>query len=256
MGKAHNIVRHPDMPPAAFEDLWNTLMGASRGAAGEEPLQERRFLLGGRPTSTRSPRTGEITGYVSMRSRPTREQVEWAENTYRLVREGRANHLRIKECRVESAGCADCWQARLAERQGAADAGDGGADVHRDRPVVHRYLSTWMSTARNVFDAGRDGELYMARLIVRPLREAVRVANAITAGDLGVEVENGRRDEYGDLLYALNIMRGTLQGIVADVVCKASAFNHTASGIAAGNDSLSQRTEQQASSLEETASNT
>ena len=25
MGKAHNIVRHPDMPPVAFEDLWNTI---------------------------------------------------------------------------------------------------------------------------------------------------------------------------------------------------------------------------------------
>ena len=25
MGKAHNIVRHPDMPPEAFEDLWRTI---------------------------------------------------------------------------------------------------------------------------------------------------------------------------------------------------------------------------------------
>ncbi len=25
IGKAHNIVRHPDVPPEAFEDLWNTL---------------------------------------------------------------------------------------------------------------------------------------------------------------------------------------------------------------------------------------
>lgn len=25
MGKAHNIVRHPHMPPAAFQDLWDTL---------------------------------------------------------------------------------------------------------------------------------------------------------------------------------------------------------------------------------------
>ena len=25
MGQPHNIVRHPDMPPAAFEDLWQTL---------------------------------------------------------------------------------------------------------------------------------------------------------------------------------------------------------------------------------------
>ncbi|MDE1990814.1 MAG: PAS domain-containing protein, partial [Betaproteobacteria bacterium] len=24
-GKNHNVVRHPDMPPAAFEDLWSTV---------------------------------------------------------------------------------------------------------------------------------------------------------------------------------------------------------------------------------------
>ncbi|MEJ2687868.1 MAG: PAS domain-containing protein, partial [Gammaproteobacteria bacterium] len=24
-GRNHNIVRHPDMPPAAFDDLWTTL---------------------------------------------------------------------------------------------------------------------------------------------------------------------------------------------------------------------------------------
>jgi PAS domain S-box-containing protein len=25
LGRSHNIVRHPDMPPAAFEDMWRTL---------------------------------------------------------------------------------------------------------------------------------------------------------------------------------------------------------------------------------------
>ena len=25
LGKSHNMVRHPDMPPAAFEDLWQTV---------------------------------------------------------------------------------------------------------------------------------------------------------------------------------------------------------------------------------------
>jgi len=25
LGKNHNMVRHPDMPPAAFEDLWATV---------------------------------------------------------------------------------------------------------------------------------------------------------------------------------------------------------------------------------------
>ena len=31
IGQSHNIVRHPDMPPEAFEDLWNTVKSGSRG---------------------------------------------------------------------------------------------------------------------------------------------------------------------------------------------------------------------------------
>ncbi|QNM96950.1 PAS domain S-box protein [Chitinimonas koreensis] len=33
IGKPHNVVRHPDMPPEAFEDLWRTLKAGGRGAA-------------------------------------------------------------------------------------------------------------------------------------------------------------------------------------------------------------------------------
>ncbi|HEY0887157.1 MAG TPA: PAS domain S-box protein, partial [Ramlibacter sp.] len=29
IGRAHNIIRHPDMPPEAFADLWQTI-GAGR----------------------------------------------------------------------------------------------------------------------------------------------------------------------------------------------------------------------------------
>jgi methyl-accepting chemotaxis protein len=97
-------------------------------------------------------------------------------------------------------------------------------------------------------------QLYLVRVIVRPLREAVKVAHAITSGDLSIQVENKGRGEFGELLYALDIMKGTLHGIVADVAAKASSVSRTAGGLAAGNESLSQRTEQQASSLEETAS--
>ena len=31
-GKPHNLVRHPDMPKAAFADMWRTLSRESRGA--------------------------------------------------------------------------------------------------------------------------------------------------------------------------------------------------------------------------------
>ena len=42
IGKSHNMVRHPDMPPAAFEDLWKTLkQGKPWMGAGQKPLQKR-----------------------------------------------------------------------------------------------------------------------------------------------------------------------------------------------------------------------
>ena len=47
IGQPHNIIRHPDMPTEAFEDLWTTLkMGKPWGRRGQEPPQERGFLLG------------------------------------------------------------------------------------------------------------------------------------------------------------------------------------------------------------------
>ncbi|MBK9131982.1 MAG: PAS domain-containing protein [Gammaproteobacteria bacterium] len=253
IGKAHNIVRHPDMPPEAFEDLWNTLKAGKpwRGLVKNRCKNGDHYWVEANVNPIVE--NGEIAGYVSMRSRPTREQVEWAENTYRLVREGRANHLRIKEGHVVHRGLRG-WLGKLATPSVKARLNIGIALL-----TFTAIGLSFMGVPTGVMVGVNIAlliamELYMTRLIVRPLREAVRVANAITAGDLNVEVTAGRKDEFGDLLYALNIMKGTLQGIVADVVCKATGFNHTASGIAAGNDSLSQRTEQQASSLEETAS--
>ncbi|MGE3479782.1 MAG: methyl-accepting chemotaxis protein [Gammaproteobacteria bacterium] len=253
IGKAHNIVRHPDMPPEAFDDLWNTLKAGKpwRGLVKNRCKNGDHYWVEANVNPISE--NGEVTGYVSMRSRPTREQVEWAENAYRLVREGRANHLRIREGNVVHRGL----RGQL-EKLGSLSVKARlmlGMAVLTFTAIGMSFLGvgTWASIGVNVLMLIAM-EFYLVRLIVRPLREAVRVSNAITAGDLSVEVENKGRDEFSDLLYALSIMKGTLQGIVADVVCKASSFNHTASGIAAGNDSLSQRTEEQASSLEETAS--
>ncbi len=49
IGQPHNIIRHPDMPPEAFENLWDHAQGRQAlGRRREEPSQERRLLLGAR----------------------------------------------------------------------------------------------------------------------------------------------------------------------------------------------------------------
>jgi len=90
--------------------------------------------------------------------------------------------------------------------------------------------------------------------IVRPMRRALEVANAVAAGDLSTQVEVTSKCEAGQLLAALKTMNENLVRTVATVRSGTDAISAASSEVAAGNQDLSSRTEQQASSLEETAS--
>ncbi|MGV3572676.1 MAG: methyl-accepting chemotaxis protein [Ramlibacter sp.] len=93
----------------------------------------------------------------------------------------------------------------------------------------------------------------MSRSIVRPLRAAIGHAGRIAGGDLTVAIQAGSRDETGDLLRALASMNNGLATIVGQVRAGTETISTASSQITAGNQDLSQRTEEQASALEETA---
>ena len=89
--------------------------------------------------------------------------------------------------------------------------------------------------------------------IVRPLEEAVSVAETVAAGNLGRCIEVHSKDETGQLMRALREMNDSLVKIVGEVRSGTDTIATASSQIASGNQDLSSRTEQQASSLEETA---
>ena len=95
---------------------------------------------------------------------------------------------------------------------------------------------------------------YITRGVTRPLVEAVKVAEAVASGDLGSHIEVNSRDETGQLLQALKTMNEKLSSIVGDVRTTSDSVGSAAKQISAGNNDLSQRTQEQASALEETAS--
>ena len=89
--------------------------------------------------------------------------------------------------------------------------------------------------------------------IVRPLRHAVKVARQVAAGDLGGNIRVESSDEVGQLLQALKEMNASLINIVGAVRGGTQDIAGASGEIAAGNLDLSQRTQAQASSLEQTA---
>jgi len=96
--------------------------------------------------------------------------------------------------------------------------------------------------------------LSVARLISRPLVQAVEVAQRVAGGDLTANIKSAGKDETGQLLRALKSMNDSLLNIVGEVRAGTDTISSASSQIASGNLDLSSRTEEQASSLEQTAS--
>ena len=82
-GKSHNIVRHPDMPPQAFKWLWDEIADGRpwRGVVKNRCKNGDHYWV--RATVAPFIENGKITGYVSIRRAPTREQIAAAETLYR-----------------------------------------------------------------------------------------------------------------------------------------------------------------------------
>ena len=88
VGSPHNVIRHPDMPPAAFEELWATV---KRGEMWHG-IVKNRCKDGGYywVDACVAPlmEAGRVTGYLSVRSRPTEAQVVEADALYGSLRAG------------------------------------------------------------------------------------------------------------------------------------------------------------------------
>src|SRR5690606_10160178 len=101
------------------------------------------------------------------------------------------------------------------------------------------------------------GMLFAWRLtkgITHPLMRAVQVARNIAGGDLTSRFEAHSTDETGQLLQSLHEMNDNLSRLVGNVREGAHSIASASGQIAAGNLDLSSRTEEQSSSLTETAS--
>ncbi|MHB0991232.1 MAG: methyl-accepting chemotaxis protein, partial [Burkholderiales bacterium] len=94
----------------------------------------------------------------------------------------------------------------------------------------------------------------LVRSIINPLHLAIAMARKVAAGDLTAQSETRSGNELGELQRTLQDMNANLTEIVGEVRLGTESIASASSEIAAGNLDLSNRTEAQAGSLEETAS--
>lgn len=90
MSQPHNLVRHPDMPKEAFANLRETIKA---GRPWNGMVKNRRkdggfYWVSANVTPVIE--NGETAGYISIRTRPTREAIAAADRAYADIRAGKS----------------------------------------------------------------------------------------------------------------------------------------------------------------------
>ena len=254
LGKAHNIVRHPDMPPAAFADLWQTLQAGEPWTGLVKNRRKNGDFYWVTANVVPIKENGTTVGYMSVRTRPARADVERAEALYRRMREGRADGIAIRRGAVVRTA----WWARL---QGLRQLPLGRrlGILMGAQAVLMLLLAAaaqgwgWRAAALAGAALTLVAWAELQRAIVTPMRRALDAVHALAGGDLSHLPAPGRDDEMGRLLRALRQLNVNLTAIVGDVRAGVVSIEAATRAIAEGNMDLARRTESQAASLEQTA---
>jgi aerotaxis receptor len=252
----HNLVRHPDMPKEAFADMWATLKGGEPWTALVKNRRKNGDHYWVRANATPVIRNGQHVGYMSVRTKASREEIAGAERLYADMREGRARHLKLHKgllLRTGFMGIASVFKtmgvrARIRLPLAALALGLlGGAwalGLHGLQWVEFAGLSTV---------AVGLAAWFLESQIARPLEYLREQALRVASGDTQKVAHMDRVDEIGMTMRTISQLGLMFRWLIDDVSQQVLTVQTAVSEIAQGNNDLSQRTEQAASSLEETA---
>ncbi|MFB6451114.1 methyl-accepting chemotaxis protein [Bradyrhizobium tunisiense] len=95
MGQPHNIIRHPDMPPAAFENLWATLQQGKPWSGAVKNRRKNGDFYWVLATASPIRQNGQIVGYSSIRTKLPADQRAEAEQVYAMIRENKPHGYRL-----------------------------------------------------------------------------------------------------------------------------------------------------------------
>ena len=256
IGQPHNMVRHPDMPAEAFADMWATLKAGRSWTALVKNRRRDGDHYWVRANAAPVVRNGQVTGYMSVRTKPSRTEIDEAEVLYRAFREGRIGSRKFHQGLVLRTGVMGWtfwlqtmpvrWRLRCSVWGLSCFAVAGAALVGVTGPALAGFaagIALLMLATSLLLDAQ----------VSRPLEQVLRQALSVAAGQPGENVQFNRVDEIGMILRAVNQSGLNLRSLVDDVAEQVTGVLTASTEIAQGNSDLSARTEQAASNLEETA---
>ncbi|HDW1896646.1 TPA: PAS domain-containing protein [Enterobacter hormaechei subsp. oharae] len=247
LGQPHNIVRHPDMPKAAFADMWYTLQKGEPWSGIVKNRRKNGDHYWVRANAVPMVRNGQMTGYMSIRTRATEDEVAAVEPLYKALNEGRCKK-RIHKGLVVRKG----WLGKLPAMPLR----------WRVRSVMAILFAVMAAT---LVASAADwaslvaaavvmllGTLVFEQQIVRPVENVARQALRVATGERNSVQHLNRSDELGLTLRAVGQLGLMCRWLINDVSSQVVSVRDGSDRLAQGNEDLNDRTRQTVANVQQT----
>ncbi|MEN6586188.1 MAG: PAS domain-containing methyl-accepting chemotaxis protein [Sulfuricella sp.] len=221
IGKNHNLVRHPDMPPQAFEDLWRTVKTGRpwRGVVKNRSKSGDHYWVDAFVVPVR--KNDQTLGYMSVRSEPSRQQIQDAERLYK--------QLNTSKARLDTSGS---WWQRISVR----------ARMVAVLGMLYLFMMTNLAASKPLLGLSWEtiaqiggfaffwilltfmGFALLARSVMSKVNAAVRHFDRIAQGNLTDDIDISGRNEEGQLLNGLASMQVHVKVMLDEITVASRAI--------------------------------
>ncbi|ENE7662680.1 methyl-accepting chemotaxis protein [Enterobacter roggenkampii] len=246
-GQPHNMVRHPDMPKAAFADMWYTLQQGEPWSGIVKNRRKNGDHYWVRANAVPMVRRGQVTGYMSIRTRATAEEIAAVEPLYRALNDGRCKK-RIHKGLVVGKG----WLGKLPAMPLRWRVRSMMAVLFAGLAATLAATSAgWLPlTAAAVVML--MGTLLFEQQIVRPIENVARQALKVATGERNSVQHLNRSDELGLTLRAVGQLGLMCRWLINDVSSQVVSVRDGSDRLAQGNEDLNDRTRQTVANVQQT----
>ncbi|EED4128788.1 PAS domain-containing protein [Salmonella enterica] len=247
LAQPHNLVRHPDMPKAAFADMWYTLKQGEPWSGIVKNRRKNGDHYWVRANAVPMIREGRVTGYMSIRTRATDDEIAAVEPLYQALNEGR---------------CSKRIHKGLVVRQGLLGKLPAMPVRWRVRSIMG-LMAVMLALALFGTDASWQA-LFLGALamlagtallewqIVRPIENVATQALKVATGERNSVQHLNRSDELGLTLRAVGQLGLMCRWLINDVSSQVSSVRNGSERLAKGNNDLNEHTRQTVENVQET----
>jgi methyl-accepting chemotaxis protein len=229
IGQPHKLVRHPDMPEEAFADMWATLKAGKPWSGVVKNRCKNGDYYWVLANITPIIDDSVTVGYLSVRHKPSRIQIETSAALYQAFKEKRQGNLRIHEGRAVNPHSLENlrWLKKISIKARVLSLVITGAilltavgamgvfgvyGVYSADTRSKLIIATVIVGIGSLFTLGRS----LIRDTVNHLYFAGKILNEMAQGHYSSTVDVNSYHEVGQLLYAVKSTQIRLGFEVAD----------------------------------------